>query len=1029
MLDSQKDYYWLFILLINFLIINNLSAQDNTYFQQQADYKIEVQLDDKNHYLKGNISITYTNNSPDTLSLIYMHLWANGYQHQQTAFAKQLLENDRLDFYFSKPNQRGFMDSLAFTVNGVVVNHQSTFEQPDIATLSLPTPLLPQQKITIQTPFRVKIPANFSRLAHIGQAYMICQWYPKPAVYDQEGWHPMPYLSNGEFYSEFGNFDVSITLPQNYVLAATGDLQTPSEQIFLDQKAAAADKLDFDKVYYDENDTFPPSSDSLKTVRYTAQQVHDFAWFADKRYYVQKSKVKLQSGKQVHTYALFTDYEAYLWQKATQYLNRSVRFYSDIVGEYPYQTATAVQGIYEGADMEYPMITVIGAAGYDAGLDNVIAHEVGHNWFYGILGSNERDHPWMDEGLNSYLDSRYMTTYYGYGTNTEYTAYLQKASNHTDRPIESTSQSLSDGNYYICAYAKPTLSFRYLATYLGQSKMDNILQKYFQTWQYKHPQPTDVRQVFEQEANVPVAWFFDNLINTTDHLDYALTGYKCCDQHQKAQITVKNTGDFEAPIPVTALNDTASQQDISTATQWVSLAPQQDTTISLPEFDQTTFEIDAPHQVPEYSRNNNKIRNYGLFRKGEPTKVMFVADFNQPEKRRINITPLMGFNRYDGIMLGAAIYNLPVPRRKVEYTLLPLFSTFALAPSGMGDIKFHHFTSHDDRLTFGLRFKSFHKRLKEITEERPYKFAERYYKISPFMEFELGKKSDKNPNKHLLLMSHSLILEERGKETRTITPAATIWDFEGKETTWRTTHRLGYQYERDKALLPMDITTIVEYANYDGFDEKEHYIKLTSEANFRFMYSPLWGIDLRVFAGGFLFHTDRDFGDFPLQLISNNRTDYHYDRHIVGRREFDNILAHQIVRREGGFKTAIEPVVDNGSSNSFVAAINLTADIPIKFPIRTKYVKLKPFLDLGYYNNTAPSVTINSPAEEIFFSGGLLIDIWDGAAGLYLPLFASQNLNQKINTFSKGNFLNRLTFSINLNRFHVEKLSQEIYEF
>ena len=1012
------------------LIINYLNAQQTTYFQQQTDYKIEVKLNDKAHYLTGNIEIKYTNNSPDTLSFIYMHLWPNGYKHQKTAFAQQLLDNNRLDFHFAKPEQRGFMDSLSFVINDKPVEYQSTFEQPDIAKIALPTALLPQQSMTIKTPFRVKIPGDFSRLAHVDQAYMLCQWYPKPAVYDQEGWHPMPYLSNGEFYSEFGNFDVSITLPQNYVLAATGDLQTPSEQIFLEEKAAADAKLKFKKLAYTEQDSFPTSSTTMKTVRYTAQKVHDFAWFADKRYYVQKSEVKLSSGKSVNTYALFNNYEADLWANATDYLNRSIRFYSDIVGEYPYSTATAVQGIYQGGDMEYPMITVIGKAYYDAGLDNVIAHEVGHNWFYGILGSNERDHPWMDEGFNSYLDSRYMTKYYSYGTNSEYTAYVQKASNYTDQPIESSSQSLSDANYYVCAYAKPTLSFRYLAMYLGQSEMDRILNAYFEQWQYKHPQPTDVKALFEQEAKQPVAWFFDNLVNTTDHLDYALTHHHCCDQHQKASITIKNTGDFKAPIPVAVWDDDQNNQKRDSLPKyWVNLAPNTDTTLSLATPDRAIFEIDPSHEVPEFSRNNNEIRNYGLLRKGEPTKIMFVADFSHPEKRRINIAPLIGFNRYDGILLGAAIYNLPVPRRKIEYSLLPMFSTFALAPSGMGDLKFHHFTKNNDRLTIGLRLKSFHKRLKESTEERPYRFAERYYKISPFVEFELGKKSDRSTDKHLLLMSHSLILEERGKETRTTTPTATVWSFEGKETTWRSTHRVGYQYQSKKVLLPMDVTTILEYANYDGFAVKEHYLKLTSEAKFRFMYSPLWGIDLRLFGGGFLWHTDRQFGDFPLQLISNNRTDYHYDRHIMGRREFDNVLANQVVLREGGFKTAIEPVVDNGSSNSFIFSINLTSDIPIKFPIRSQFIKLKPFLDLGYYNNTAPSVTINSISDEIFFSGGLMIDLWNGAAGIYLPLIASQNLDQKINTFSRGSFLNRLTFSLNLNRFHIEKLSQAIYEF
>lgn len=1020
--------FWLAIVLLS----SRLNAQQTTYFQQKVDYAIQVQLDDKNHYLRGQISIQYTNNSPDTLSSIYMHLWPNGYKHTQTAFAKQLVDNDRLDFQFSKAIDRGFIDSLAFVIDGKKVTYEETIEQPDIALLALPQPILPNQTITIQTPFRVKLPSDFSRLAHLGQSYMICQWYPKPAVYDNEGWHPMPYLSNGEFYSEFGNFDVKITLPENYVLGATGELQTASEQAFLDKKAAESATKNFQQLAQNtiESDSFPTSSTNLKTVHYTAQKVHDFAWFADKRYHVLQSKVTLKSGKEVTTYALFNNYEADLWAEAPKYLNRAVTFYSDIVGEYPYSKAVAVQGIYQGADMEYPSITVIGAAGYDAALDNVITHEVGHNWFYGVLGSNERDNPWLDEGFNNYLDSRYMTKYYGYNTSTEYSAYVQQASHHRDQAITSDAATVSDFNYYVCAYAKPTLSFRYLQQYLGTPQMDSILKKYYQTWQYKHPQPKDVKALFEQEATKPVNWFFDHLIESTRQLDYAVTQHRCCNPKQQAQITIRNRGDFSAPIPIAVWQWDSNGQQTIVEEQWIEgLAPNQDTTIDMVATPQATYQLDIRNEIPDINRNNNSFRNYGLLRKGEPAKLKFLGDIYQAEKKRINLLPILGFNRYDGVMLGLAFYNLPIPRRKVEYSIMPLFSTFALAPSGMGEVQLNTFDKKNNRLSIGVRAKTFHKRWQQQTEERPYSFSERYAKITPYMEYEWAKPNDRSKTTHLLTMTHSLILEERGKENRTVTPTATTWTFDGKESSWRSTHRLLYDYTDKKATLPLAIKTMLEYANYNSFEDKEHYLKLTTTANFRFMYSPKWGVDLRLFAGGFLWHTDRQFGNFPLQLVANNRSDYHYDHHVVGRREFENALSNQVILTEGGFKTAIEPVVDNGSSNSFIFAINLTSDIPIQLPFGTKYVKLKPFLDLGYYNNTAPSVTIESAADELFFSGGIMLDIWNGAAGIYIPLIASENLNQKINSYSKSKFFNKITFSFDLSRLQVESVSKEFSAF
>jgi aminopeptidase N len=151
----------------------------------------------------------------------------------------------------------------------------------------------------------------------------------------------------------------------------------------------------------------------MKTIQYKAENVHDFAWFADKRFYVQKEDVTLPSGRKVDTYVMFTYYEADLWKEAILYVNRSVEYYSDRIGEYPYPHATAVQSaLSAGAGMEYPMITVIGGSGNGKSLDQVITHEVGHNWFYGILASNERQFVWMDEGFNSFYEQAYIKKYY-----------------------------------------------------------------------------------------------------------------------------------------------------------------------------------------------------------------------------------------------------------------------------------------------------------------------------------------------------------------------------------------------------------------------------------------------------------------------------------------------------------------------------------------------------------------------------------------------------------------------------------------
>jgi hypothetical protein len=207
------------------------------YFQQETDYKIDVTLDDVKNTLDGFEIINYTNNSPDTLNFIWIHLWPNAYKNDRTAFSEQLLQLGRTDFYFSNYEQRGYINRLDFKVDGVTAELEDHPLYIDINKLILPTPLVPGRTIKITTPFHEKIPFNFSRGGYVDKTYQITQWYPKPAVYDNKGWHAMPYLDQGEFYSEFGNFDVQITVPKDYVVAATGELQNVDELNFLKERA------------------------------------------------------------------------------------------------------------------------------------------------------------------------------------------------------------------------------------------------------------------------------------------------------------------------------------------------------------------------------------------------------------------------------------------------------------------------------------------------------------------------------------------------------------------------------------------------------------------------------------------------------------------------------------------------------------------------------------------------------------------------------------------------------------------------
>ena len=278
----MKNLVWIFL-------FSSLSGFAQDYWQQEVNYNIEVKLNDDQHTLSGYEEFEYINNSPDALEKIYIHIWPNAYKDKNSALARQQYKDGKQLLIYGPDNIKGNIDSLDFKVNGNKVKW-SFHHHEDIAILELSTPLAPGSKITVSTPFKVKIPSgSISRLGHIDQSYQITQWYPKPAVYDKEGWHHMPYLNQGEFYSEYGSFDVKITLPKNYIVGATGDLQTESELEFMNRLAEKTAKelpniSDSKALRAKTPNTIPPTSKEWKTIQFTQNNVHDFAWFADKRY-------------------------------------------------------------------------------------------------------------------------------------------------------------------------------------------------------------------------------------------------------------------------------------------------------------------------------------------------------------------------------------------------------------------------------------------------------------------------------------------------------------------------------------------------------------------------------------------------------------------------------------------------------------------------------------------------------------------------------------------------------------------------
>ena len=660
--------------VLAYMLVFSCVLSGSNYWQQSVKYNIHVTLDDSAHTLSGHEELTYTNNSPDTLHFIWFHLWPNAYKNNQTGFAKQRLEHYSTRFNYAKEEDRGYIDSLDFRIDNQTLVWEYHPDWIDVARVFLIEPLSPDSSVTIKTPFFVKLPLVFSRLGHTENHYEITQWYPKPAVYDRDGWHPMPYLDQGEFYSEFGQYDVFITLPCNYRIMATGDLvDGEKEYAWLDSLAAEGEALyslskrDFKKEIKRlkkrskerKKKEFGSGESDTKTVHFFQENVHDFAWFADENWIVRKGELSLPSRK-ITLWSMYLPKHAAMWENSIEYIHDAGYWYSVFYGDYPYNHITAVDGdMSAGGGMEYPNITVISIGVSKDLLEYVIMHEVGHNWFYGILGSNERDHAWMDEGINEYTNIRYWEKKYpnrkgrfilndfvqnklGIARNLNfhwmgYVGYQIRAVSSDDQPIEMTSTDFARSNYGIIVYYKTAIFMRFLHHYLGEEKMDEIMRDFYHTWMFKHPSPDDFRSFFEAHVNEDLNWFFEDVFKSTRVIDYAVSSL------DHGQVTLENKGSMVSPVELVFFRKDGTEIE----SRWLPGFPRFKT-ITIPDETDRVI-IDPENYMPDINRNNN-VSSKSL-------RLNFVFDQPTFHYHDVSLLPWFEWNAYNATTLGFAGYN------------------------------------------------------------------------------------------------------------------------------------------------------------------------------------------------------------------------------------------------------------------------------------------------------------------------------------------------------------------------------------
>ncbi|HNT80074.1 MAG TPA: M1 family metallopeptidase [Bacteroidia bacterium] len=664
------------------------------YWQQDVYYKIDANIDDKTNITNASMTLVYWNNSPDTLDEIFFHLYQNAFQ--PGSYYDDLHRNNKIKPIYGPYENKG----LGTTINKLDLNTSNNYSySPEIeydntiAKINLKHGLLPGDSLTFIIDFttyfdagsvrrRMKVFNTFGNKHYDG-----VHWYPKICVYDHKfGWHTSQHLGK-EYYSNFGTYDVKLTFSNHFIVDATGTLQN-KEEVMPDALRQKLDIKNFaDKPYNSAPSLIIVPDGTVKTWHYYAENVHNFAFTADPTYRIGEHWATLpdQPNKKIECIALVQEPHSSRWQNAAEYASKIIEVLSQDIGEYAYPKII-VADARDG--MEYPMLTLDG--GYDPNYRDLFAHEIGHMWFYAMVGNNETYSALLDEGFTQFLNALALDRIEGpYGLPVEYSDaytakhtirnnnmynethiyYLTEAIKNTDGIITTHSNmfngALHHGGGYRQVYRKAGTMLYNLQYVLGDSLFSAAMKNYFNQWKFCHPYVEDFRNSIIQFTKIDLNWFFDQWLNTDKNIDYKISSVRKVKGNDRYRIKLKRKGRMYMPLDLTAYNregiafnfyipntrfvKKSNAKVLPKWEAWDKLSPTYETEIEVPGGLKKII-IDTTYRLADVNLLNNA--------KPTPYKLRLeagVRNVPQWDAMQLRVRPDIWYNGYDGIKAGVHV--------------------------------------------------------------------------------------------------------------------------------------------------------------------------------------------------------------------------------------------------------------------------------------------------------------------------------------------------------------------------------------
>lgn len=537
----NKGLVYLFLMLFSVA-----GAQQNAYYQQNARYTMDIEVDAADFTYQGKQTVKYTNNSPDALRVVYFHLYWNAFRpgsmmdqrvQSQGKKGDSRLQKDGVSRLAQIPeDQTGFQNIHWIRQNGTDLKFEI---QETVMKVYLNTPLAPNSSTEFTMEWDARIPMQIRRSGRNnreGVAMTMTQWYPKIAEYDYDGWAAFDYVGR-EFHAPFADFDVTIKIDKDYVVGAGGVLQNP-----LEVKG------------YDDNSNVKFDAGNKAVWHWKAKNILDFAWAADPDYSVEHFTIL--DGPKVY-YVYQKSDKTQFWEASKPYIKNFFQLMNATFGRYSYPTYTYIQGGDGG--MEYGMCSMIlGEATTLEGLVGLMVHEGGHSWFQQMLATNESMRPWMDEGFTSYAEDFVMYRLFPpqQPWPNPYVNAIKGYVNFTKTGLEEPASGLGDHHdsgsaYTYASYVKGELYLVELGYIMGEPTLSKVMKEYFAAWNLKHPSDRDFLHIAQQVSGMDLKWFHHYWLNTTKTIDYAVKSVQY--GKDSTVITLENKGGIPMPIDFSIL--------------------------------------------------------------------------------------------------------------------------------------------------------------------------------------------------------------------------------------------------------------------------------------------------------------------------------------------------------------------------------------------------------------------------------------------------------------------------------------------